>query len=128
VTLEEWMDWCDNASEEDRRWTTWKVTLGHPSGNITVHGWDIHDFGEYAARVVAMDGPQVHYVILDIEEADWEEVEWLKIQTENMAPLCCPKCAECRIDRLCWDEQGERITCARCGLTFNPDMCSQDDE
>jgi Zn ribbon nucleic-acid-binding protein len=32
----------------------------------------------------------------------------------------CPECYEKRTDWLVWDEDGELVTCARCGCVYDP--------
>ena len=32
----------------------------------------------------------------------------------------CPTCDERDADRLVWDAAGERVTCSRCGTTYDP--------
>ena len=32
----------------------------------------------------------------------------------------CPTCHERDADQLVWDEAGERVTCSRCGTTYDP--------
>jgi ribosomal protein S27AE len=41
---------------------------------------------------------------------------------ENLLPpeSACPRCGERRADALAWDEDGRRLTCTVCGLTWNP--------
>jgi hypothetical protein len=34
--------------------------------------------------------------------------------------VSCPHCDEDRIDKLVWDEDGERITCLTCGCNYDP--------
>lgn len=36
------------------------------------------------------------------------------------ALLGCPSCGERHVDRLAWDETGERVTCASCGREYAP--------
>jgi len=33
----------------------------------------------------------------------------------------CPRCGERVVDNLRWDNDGETVTCATCGMRYNPD-------
>ena len=40
---------------------------------------------------------------------------------DRVAPdAVCPNCHEERVDWLVWDEDGETVTCWRCGATYDP--------
>ncbi len=32
----------------------------------------------------------------------------------------CPSCGECDVDRLAWEDDGESVRCATCGLIYDP--------
>jgi Zn ribbon nucleic-acid-binding protein len=42
---------------------------------------------------------------------------------ELLSPLRGPRCPSCGandLDQLAWDEDGEYVTCAACGFSWNP--------